>query len=113
MEIALEPREDHVAVAHFSGRLDFSSAAAARGCFADAVAGGHTKLVADFGQVEFLDSAGLGALISGMRTSHQAGGDLHIARPNEQVRTLLELTSLDQVLRTHASIEEAIDGFSR
>ena len=29
----------------------------------------------------------------------------HIARPNEQVRTLLELTSLDQVLRTHASIE--------
>lgn len=108
----MEPRGNGVAVAHFAGRLDFGASADARTCFADAVAGGHPKLVVDLGDVQFIDSAGLGALISGMRVSRQAGGDLRIARANEQATTLLSLTSLDQVLTTYASVEEAIDGFS-
>ena len=111
MDVALETRENGVAVAHFRGRLDFGTAADARACFAQAIAGGHAKIIVDLSDVDFVDSSGLGALISGMRTTRQAGGDLHIARPNEQVTMLLSLTSLDQVLTTRATIDEAIDGF--
>ena len=113
MKVALEPRPGGVAVTRFSGRLDFASAQDARGEFDSAIAAGHRKLVVDLSKVEFVDSAGLGSLIGGMRRARQAGGDLRIASPTEQVKTLLSLTSLDQVLKIHPTIEEAVLGFSR
>lgn len=75
------------------------------------VAAGHKRLVIDLGDVAFIDSSGLGALISGLKAARQAGGDLRIARPTEQVRVVLQLTTLDRVLRTHATLEEAFAGF--
>lgn len=113
MKVNLEPRQGGVVVARLTGRLDFSSAQAARGEFSDAITAGYPKLVIDLGKIEFVDSAGLGSLIGGMRRARQAGGDLRIANPNDQVKTLLSLTSLDQVLKVHPTIEEAVVGFSR
>ena len=112
MKIALEPRAGGVAVARFTGRLDFTSTPEARDQFASAIAADHRKLIIDLSKVEFVDSAGLGSLIGGMRTARQAGGDLRIANPTEQVKMLLSLTSLDQVLKIHPTIEEALVGFS-
>jgi anti-sigma B factor antagonist len=113
VKIAVEPRQGGVAVARVTGRLDFAAAPNARDQFANAVAGGQNKLVVDLSKVEFVDSAGLGTLIGGMRRARQAGGDLRIANPTDQVTMLLSLTSLDQVLKIHPTIEEAILGFSR
>jgi anti-anti-sigma regulatory factor len=47
-----------------------------------------------------------------MRAARQAGGDLRIANPSEQAKMLLSLTSLDQVLKIHPTVEEAVVGFS-
>ena len=52
-----------------------------------------------------------GALISGLRLTRQAGGDLRIAAPSEQVRMVLGLTNLDRVLRPHESLDEATRGW--
>src|SRR5688500_14781379 len=112
MKIALEPRQDGIAVARFSGRLDFTSVAEARNQFTAAIGAGHHKLIVDLSKVEFVDSAGLGSLIGGMRTARQAGGDLRIANPSDQAKMLLSLTSLDQVLKIHPTVEEAVVGFS-
>jgi anti-anti-sigma factor len=112
MKISLEPRTGGVAVARFTGRLDFASAPEAKDKFAETIAAGHRKLIVDLSKVEFVDSAGLGSLVGGMRIARQAGGDLRIANPTEQVKMLLSLTSLDQVLKIHPTIEQAFDGFS-
>jgi anti-sigma B factor antagonist len=108
MDIIFELQQDDVAVARLTGRLDFASAAEARGRFVEAIEGGHRHLIVGLGAVEFVDSAGLGSLIGGMRTARQAGGDLQIAEPTEQVKMLMSLTSLDQVLKIHPTIEEAV-----
>jgi anti-sigma B factor antagonist len=108
MEIVVESPQQDVAVARLTGRLDFASAAEARGCFAEAIGAGHRNLIVDLSKVDFVDSAGLGSLIGGMRTARQAGGDLSIAEPTEQVRMLMSLTSLDQVLKMHTTLEEAL-----
>ena len=68
---------------------------------------GTTKVVVDLGETTFLDSSGLGALIAGHKRCRQAGGDLRLARPTEQVTTVLSLTNLDRVLRPRASVAEA------
>ena len=48
-------------------------------------AAGSNRVVVDLAETQFLDSSGLGALIAGLKTTRQAGGDLRIARPERQV----------------------------
>jgi anti-sigma B factor antagonist len=112
LKITLDKRAAGVAIAHFTGRLDFTSAQEARDQFTAAIAAGQRNLIVDLSKVGFVDSAGLGSLIGGMRAARQAGGDLRIADPSEQAKMLLSLTSLDQVLKVHSNIEEAVRGFS-
>ena len=56
-----------------------------------------------------MDSTGLGALISGLKMARLAGGDLRIAEAGEQARMILELTTLDKVIKPYATVEEALD----
>lgn len=98
-----------VAVVSPRGRLNMVSAKRLREIIADLVAGGSTRIVVDMGETTFLDSSGLGALIAGLKSARQAGGDLRIARPTTPVTTVLELTNLDRVLRPRDSVEAAFD----
>jgi anti-anti-sigma factor len=58
--------------------------------------------------VPFIDRSSLGALISVLKAARQAGGDLCIARPDEQPLTVLELTTLDRLLKPYTTVEEAL-----
>ncbi len=73
------------------------------------VEAGSTRLVVDLSATEFIDSSGLGVLISGLKLARQAGGDLRIAAPTTQVETVLSLTNLDRVLRAHSTADAAFD----
>lgn len=97
------------AVVRVGARLTMVNAAELRAAVDEALGGGRTTVVVDLGRCEFMDSSGLGAIIGGLKVARQAGGDLRIARLTPQVRTVLELTNLDRVLRPHDSVEEALD----
>src|SRR4051812_6974465 len=108
MEVALESRSDGAAVVRLSGRLDLLSAPELRQVLLRAVSAGRRRLVVDLGDVPFVDSSGLGALIGGLKAARQAGGALRIARPTEQARVILRLTTLDRVLKPYPTVEEAL-----
>ncbi|WP_099025527.1 STAS domain-containing protein [Mycolicibacterium palauense] len=91
------------------GRLNMVAAPALRKQLHALIDGGNTRVVVDLSGTEFIDSSGLGALISGLKVARQAGGDLRIAAPTRQVVTVLELTNLNRVLRTHESPDVAFD----
>ena len=74
----------------------------------ETVQGGRTRIVVDLGSCEFIDSSGLGALIAGLKTARQAGGDLRIAGVGPQIATVLRLTNLDRVLRPHDTVAGAL-----
>jgi anti-anti-sigma factor len=99
------------AVARLTGRLDLACAAEVKQQLLETVAAGHAKLVVDLGEVSFIDSSGLGALVGGLKAARQAGGDLRLARPGEQALVILELTTLDRVLCPFPTLAEALDGF--
>lgn len=90
-----------------TGRLNMVAAPALKSLLEETVASGSTRIVVDLEEVSFIDSSGLGALISGLKTSRQAGGDLRIAAVPEQVLTVLRLTNLDRVLPAHATVADA------
>lgn len=107
MDFDVELTEGEGAVIRASGRLNMVAAPALRDLVVRVVREeGRSHVVVDLADTDFMDSSGLGALVAGLKTARSAGGDLRIARAQLQVRTVLKLTNLDQILHPHDTVEE-------
>lgn len=69
---------------------------------------GHGQIVLDLGEVEFIDSSALGALIAAVKRMG-AVGSIALARPNPTVARLLALTRMDKVFAITPSVDEAVE----
>ncbi|MFQ5528893.1 MAG: STAS domain-containing protein [Gemmatimonadota bacterium] len=72
---------------------------------------GGRKFVVDFTESSYIDSSGLGALVSLSRKIREAGGDLRLAGLNEDLSTLFELTKLNTLFQISDSRELALADF--
>ncbi len=70
------------------------------------------NVVVDLGRVKFMNSSGLGMLISGMTTMRNAGGDLRLANAADRIQSLLVVTRLITVFKHYESVEAAAASFS-
>lgn len=96
------------AVLQVRGSLNAATAPLARARIDELVAQGRVEIVFDLGQVTFLDSSGLAALVSGMKAARERGGFLRLVGLNEQVAEVLRRTMLDHVFEIHPSVEAAL-----
>ncbi|WIB01510.1 STAS domain-containing protein [Curtobacterium sp. MCBA15_012] len=108
MDIQVHEVSSDTAVLECSGRLNMVSAGTFRETVATVVDGGRARLVVELSGVEFMDSSGLGALVGCLKTARQAGGDLRIAAPSEQVQMVLKLSNIDKILRTYPDGDVAV-----
>ncbi len=108
MEIAINPVGEHTAVVQLRGRLDLLVASEVKQRLTKAVQDGFQLLVIDMSEVSFVDSSGLGALIGGLKAARMAGGDLRLANVGSQAMAILELTTLNRVLRPYPNVAEAL-----
>lgn len=76
----------------------------------DELESGERKFLIDFSKTGYIDSSGLGVLVSLSKKIREHGGDLRLAALNEDLRTLFELTKLDTLFRIADSREEALQG---
>jgi anti-sigma B factor antagonist len=106
MDLSYEVRDSYAEISA-GGRLNMVSAPKLRELVAGVVAAGTPRIVVNLEETSFMDSSGLGALIGCLKAARQAGGDLRIAAVQPQVKMVLELTSMDGVLMSYASAEEA------
>lgn len=72
---------------------------------------GERKFLVDFSSTGYIDSSGLGVLVSLSKKIREQGGELRLSSLNEDLRTLFELTKLDTLFRIHDSREEGLQGF--
>ncbi|HEV8597766.1 MAG TPA: STAS domain-containing protein [Gemmatimonadales bacterium] len=72
---------------------------------------GERKFMIDCSQTGYIDSSGLGALVSLAKKVRELGGDLRIAGLNEDLRSLFELTKLDTLFHISPTPSEALAGF--
>ena len=110
MRVTRKEIGDGVAVLHLDGKLNMVTASCLRDHVGQAIDAGHNRLAIDLTDIEFIDSSGLGALINGLKTTRQAGGDLRIASPNEQVQLVLQLTNMERLLTAYDRAETAYVG---
>ena len=73
--------------------------------------GGERKFLIDFDRTGYIDSSGLGVLVSLSKKIREQGGDLRLANLNEDLRTLFELTKLDTLFQISDSRDEAMASF--
>ena len=98
-------------VCHPVGDLDAASSEVLRAALqelADEVSQ-DGDLVIDLSDVPFLDSAGLGAVISGVRAIRQKGGNVVLRSPRPSVANLLRTTEIDQIVQV-VGAEEQLSG---
>jgi anti-anti-sigma factor len=108
MEIVSKSVSDKVSIVEFNGALNARSAEDAKQTFRDLAENGVIQVVVDLHQVPFIDSSGLAALVSGLKTLGGEAANLKLAAPQSQARLLFELTMFDRVFEIHDGIDDAL-----
>ena len=110
MELLLkvEARPGRGAVLAVNGRVNALNVAALKARIKALVEEGRTEIVCDLSEVSFLDSSGLSALVSGLKTTRERGGYLRLAGLTRQVASIFQLTMLDRVFELFPTVEAAL-----
>ena len=73
----------------------------------------NNQVVLNLGGVTYIDSGGLGTLVSLYTTAHNAGGAIKLSNLTQRVGDLLQVTKLLTVFEVFDSEEEAIESFRK
>ncbi len=105
-------RESDVSVFAMDGELTVGNRQELKTAILDGVAHGDRKFLIDFSRTTYIDSSGLGVLVSLSKRIREAGGDLRLAALNDDLQTLFELTRLDTLFRIAADRSAAVADLS-
>jgi anti-sigma B factor antagonist len=105
-------QHDTIFVLSITGSIDSLSADALTQRFAESIAQGNTRLVADFAQVNYTSSAGLRSLLGTVKSCRVAGGDLRMATVQPQVQRVLEIAGFTSILNIFPDVRQALDSFT-
>jgi len=111
LEVETRTADNGITVVAATGRLDVAGAPMLKEAISEVVKNGPPRIVIDMEGVSFVDSTGLGSVISALKQIRGSKGELRLAAPNQQARVVLELTTLDRVFPYYATVEEALTGF--
>ena len=93
------------------GRIAADVAPRFKAHLAEYMSKGNSSIVLDLGEVTFIDSSGLGALVSSLK-SIRKDGDLVVSGAQGAVASMFKLTRMDKVFRMFGTTEEAITALS-
>ncbi len=108
MEFSVERQDDIVAVTIRSDRLDANNANIFKRAMEPVLAGARHAVI-DMGAVRFMDSSGLGALLSCQRRMTAAGGTLRLAALQRPVRSIVELVRMHRVFDIYETRADAMN----
>jgi len=102
-----------VTVLDVSGRITLGEGSSAlRDALRDLVSKGHKKILLNLGEVSYIDSSGIGELVSGFTSVSNQGGQLKLLGLTKRVKDLLQITKLYTVFEVHDDEAAAIRSFS-
>ena len=78
----------------------------------DYIAQEKKKVVIDLAKVEWMNSTGLGILISGLTTLRNNGGELKLANVTDKIESLLTITKLITVFEHYEDVDAAVKSFA-
>src|SRR5579863_3084432 len=110
MELTTEKINDVTVASLIGDHLDASNADEFKRDMAPLL-DGNACIVLDMSEIQFLDSAGLGALLSCLRKLSAGGGDLKLTGVSPQVRSVFHITRMHRIFDIFDTKEEALRAF--
>jgi anti-sigma B factor antagonist len=104
--------EGDITVIKPDGRIDTLAAEQLDQVLQAALAEGHTRIVVDMTNVEYISSAGLRSLAAVLVKSRDEGGDMKLAALNERVTRVFKIIGFDLLMSVTDTPEAAIAAFS-
>jgi anti-sigma B factor antagonist len=92
-------KRDDIVVVGVEGQLVVANRQELKETVVDELERGERKFLIDFSHTDYIDSSGLGVLVSLMKNVRERDGELRLANLNEDLRSLFELTKLDTLFR--------------
>lgn len=114
MSVKLNTRQvGDVSVVDVAGRITLGEGSSAmRDTLRDMVAKNQKKILLNLGDVTYIDSSGIGELVSGFTSVTNSGGQLKLLGLNKRVKDLLQITKLYTVFDVHEEEASAIRSFN-
>ena len=109
LDIQLEEPGNYI-VCRPVGELDAFTVGQFREALSDLA--NRPQLLIDLSEVPFMDSAGLGALIGGIRRVREAGGDVAVACSRPTLARLLHTTGFDRIVPVTESVDDAVSALT-
>lgn len=106
-------QQGNIQVMHCGGSLDADTVVAFKKIAYDLVSKGSTRFIIDCSKLTFVDSMGLGVLISLLRRVRQKDGDVKVASLTDEVKTIFEITRLHRLFDVCADWNSAINKFGK
>jgi anti-sigma B factor antagonist len=96
------------------GRVDLEVAGDFKSALLQAIEAGHQHVVVDLSNVEFVDSSGLGALVSALKTlkMRNSNADIRLANVQPPIVALLEIIRLHRVFSSYPTVDQAVQSFN-
>jgi len=102
-----------VTVMDVAGRITLGEGSSAlRDALRELVGKNQKKILLNLGEVSYIDSSGIGELVSGFTTVTNSGGNLKLLNLNKRVKDLLQITKLYTVFDVHEDEAGAIRSFA-
>ena len=114
MSVKLNTRQvGDVSVVDVAGRITLGEGSSAlRETLREMVSKNQKKILLNLGDVSYIDSSGIGELVSGFTTVTNSGGQLKLLNLNKRVKDLLQITKLYTVFDVHDDEAHAIRSFT-
>ena len=105
---------DGIAVVDMSGRITLGEGSVVlRDTIRDLVGKGQKKILLNLGDVTYIDSSGIGELVSAFTAVRREGGELKLLNLTKKVHDLLQITKLYTVFDIKDDEAAAIQSFSK
>ena len=113
MSVKLNTRQvGDVSVVDVAGRITLGEGSSAlRDEIRQMVGKGQKKILLNLGEVSYIDSSGIGELVSGFTTVTNQGGQLRLVNLTKRVKDLLQITKLYTVFEVHEDEAAAVRSF--
>lgn len=109
MELEYSEIENGITFLKLIGILDAQGVGTIETKFAGYSTGDNAKVIVDLANVEFLTSIGIGLLVTTAKSVASRGGKLVLLNPNENVKGVLEMTGIMDIVPIYMNITEAIN----
>jgi anti-sigma B factor antagonist len=109
--ITHENYENDIVVIDIPERLTSDTSDTLKHLLKELIDRGKYRFIMNMANTRYMDSSGLGAVVSKIASTRSKRGDIRLAVPQQYVKDLLNLTHINQILQSFDTVELAIKSF--